>query len=149
MKIFMGLLVTSRGCCKGVIVQRIMTPKGFLTNGQSLLRIKWDVTGASFHAPRQSNRMYVQTVRQSIYETRQPDDQNTLTRLSIDMKDAPRYPFRGPVTTFSIIKCWVGASNRTHMDCKGHSDAMMSLGKGDVYSYSRNKKLNTKSSTES
>ena len=35
------------------------------------------------------------------------------------------------------------------MDCKGHSDAMMSLGKGDVYSYSRNKKLNTKSSTES
>ena len=40
---------------------------------QSCLSRKGDVTDASIHAPRQSNFTYVQTVRRSIYETRQPE----------------------------------------------------------------------------
>ena len=36
-----------------------------------------------------------------------------------------------------------------HMDCKGHTGEMMSLGKGAALSYSEKHKLNTKSSTES
>ena len=35
------------------------------------------------------------------------------------------------------------------MDCKGHTGAMMSLGKGATLSYSAKQKINTKSSTES
>ena len=54
-----------------------------------------------------------------------------------------------PVDTLSIIKWWVDASDGTHMCCKGHTGTMMSLGKGDVSSYSRKNKLNTKISTES
>ena len=42
------------------------------------------------------------------------------------------------IDTFSIIKWWVYAYNRTHMDYKGHNGSMMSLGKGYVSSYSRN-----------
>ena len=44
----------------------------FLCLGHSLLRRKGDITGSSFHEPIQSNSMYVQTVRRSIYYTRQP-----------------------------------------------------------------------------
>ena len=53
------------------------------------------------------------------------------------------------VYTISIIKWWVGASNRTYMDVKGHTDDKMHLGKVDVSIYSRKQILNTKSSTDS
>ena len=39
------------------------------------------------------------------------------------------------VDDLSVIQCWVGASDRTHWDCKGRTGAMMSLGKGAVLSY--------------
>jgi hypothetical protein len=52
------------------------------------------------------------------------------------------------VDNLSVIKWWVDASDRTHMDCKGHSGYAMSLGKGAVVSYSKKQKINTKSSTE-
>ena len=51
--------------------------------------------------------------------------------------------------TLSIIKWWVDASDRKHMDCKGCNGAMMSLVKCYVSSYSRKQKLNNKISTES
>ena len=48
-----------------------------------------------------------------------------------------------------IIEWFVDASDRTHMDCKGHTGAYMTLGKGAVTSMSTKHKINTKSSTES
>ncbi len=53
------------------------------------------------------------------------------------------------VADLSIIKWWVDASHLTHEDMKGHTGAMMSLGKGAVLSYSWKHKINVKSSTES
>ena len=73
MKIFRDLVVPGGGCCKGIIIQLIMTPTGVLPNGQLCLRIKGDVTGASIHAPIHSNSMYVQKIRPSIYNTRLPE----------------------------------------------------------------------------
>jgi len=51
----------------------------------------------------------------------------------------------------AIIKWWIDGSHNVHPDYRGHTGAIMSLGKGAaaVASYSRKHKLNTKSSTES
>ena len=67
------LVVPIRVRHKGIILQGIMTPTGVLPNGQSCLRRKVDATGASIHAPRQSNSTYVKTFRRSIYKTRRPE----------------------------------------------------------------------------
>jgi len=48
-----------------------------------------------------------------------------------------------------VIRWWVDASHMMHMDSKGHTGVMISLGKGVALSYSEKHKLNTKSSTES
>ena len=48
----------------------------------------------------------------------------------------------------NMIKWWVGASYGVHWDCKGHTGAMMSMGKGYIVNVSRKHKLNTGSSTE-
>ena len=53
------------------------------------------------------------------------------------------------VENLNSIKWWIDASDRTHMDMKGHSGYGMSFGKGAVLSYSQKQKINTKSSTES
>jgi len=50
--------------------------------------------------------------------------------------------------SISIIKWWVDTSDRTHMDCKGHSGYAMSLGKGIVVSFLKKYKLNAKSTME-
>ena len=52
------------------------------------------------------------------------------------------------VNNMSVITCFVDASDRTHINCKGHTGAYMALGKGAVISMSIKHKINTKSSTE-
>jgi hypothetical protein len=47
------------------------------------------------------------------------------------------------------VNWWVDASFATHPDMRGHTGAMMSLGKGAAYASSTRQKLNTRSSTES
>ena len=47
-----------------------------------------------------------------------------------------------------VIKWFVDGSHNTHYYCKGHSGAMMVMGCGDISSYSRRIKVNTRSSTE-
>ena len=69
---FRALVVPGGDCHKGIILQGIMTPMVVLTNGQSCLRRKGGVTGASVNALRQRNSLYEQTSRRSIYETRRP-----------------------------------------------------------------------------
>ena len=49
----------------------------------------------------------------------------------------------------SILKWWIDASHNVHMDCRGHTGTVFSLGKGAALSSSNKQKLNTKSSTES
>ena len=47
-----------------------------------------------------------------------------------------------------LIQWYVDASYATHKDCKGHTGAMMTLGRGAVISMSRKQKTNARSSTE-
>ena len=50
--------------------------------------------------------------------------------------------------SLSMIRWWVDASYRVHWDCKGHTGAMMAMGKGALVNIARKHKLNTGSSTE-
>ena len=50
--------------------------------------------------------------------------------------------------SLSMIRWWVDASYGVHWDCKDHTGAMMSMGKGVAVNISRKHKLNTSSSTE-
>jgi len=52
------------------------------------------------------------------------------------------------VDNLSVIKLWIDAPDRTHMDCKGHTGYAMYFGKGAMVSYLRKQKINTKRSTE-
>ena len=50
---------------------------------------------------------------------------------------------------FCIIKWWVDALDGVHLDNKGHTGAIISIGKGTMVNISRKHKLNVGSSTES
>ena len=50
--------------------------------------------------------------------------------------------------SLNMIRWWVDASYGVHCDCKGHTGAIMSMGKGATVNISRTHKLNTGSSTE-
>ena len=49
----------------------------------------------------------------------------------------------------NVIRWWVDASYGVHWDCKGHTRAMMSMGRGALVNISRKHKMNIGSSTES
>ena len=70
LKTFRDLVVPGGGRRKGTINQGILMPTGVLPNGQSFLRRKGGVMGASVHVPIQRNSKYKQMVRWNIYETR-------------------------------------------------------------------------------
>ena len=53
------------------------------------------------------------------------------------------------VDTMYVIKCWADAPHHTHMDCRGHTGAMASLGKGSAVSYPGKHKINKKISMDS
>ena len=73
LKIFRALTDTGRVFCKGVIIKGRQQPSGLPVIGQSWLGGKGDATGASVHAPRQSNVPYGQIVRWYIYNNRCPE----------------------------------------------------------------------------
>ena len=50
--------------------------------------------------------------------------------------------------SLSMITWWGDASYGVYWDCKGHTGAMMSMGKGALVNIARKHKLNTGSSTE-
>ena len=50
---------------------------------------------------------------------------------------------------FNIIRWWVDDSYGVHWEFKGHTGAMMSMGRGALVNISRKNKMNTGSSTES
>ena len=52
------------------------------------------------------------------------------------------------VEDLSTIRWYVDASYTVHPDCKGHTGAVMTLGKGATTSFSTKQKVNVRSSTE-
>ena len=52
------------------------------------------------------------------------------------------------VDSMNTVHWYVDALYRAHMDLKGHTGMMMTLGRGDIISFSLAQKLNVKSSTE-
>ena len=47
-----------------------------------------------------------------------------------------------------IYKWWIDAAYEVHNDMRSHTGGVLSIGKGAIGIYSRNQKINTKSSTE-
>jgi hypothetical protein len=76
------------------------------------------------------------------------DDWSKLKRLLRYIRDTIYMPLILRADSINIIKLWVDASYATHGDCRGHTGATMSLGRGSVIVMSKKQKLNTKSSTE-
>jgi hypothetical protein len=76
------------------------------------------------------------------------DDWGKLKRLLSYIRGTVYMPLILKADSLSIIKWWVDASCATHGDCRGHTGAMMPLGRGSIIGISRKQKLNTKSSTE-
>jgi hypothetical protein len=76
------------------------------------------------------------------------DDWNKLKRLLEYIHGTIYMPLILRADSLSIIKWWVVASYATHGDCRGHTGAMMSLGRGSIIGMSKKQKSNTKSSSE-
>jgi hypothetical protein len=76
------------------------------------------------------------------------DDWTKLKRLLTYIRATIYMPLILRADSISIIKWWVDASYATHGDCRGHTGATMSLGRGSIIGMSKKQKLNTKSSTE-
>ena len=76
------------------------------------------------------------------------DDWGKLKRVLKYLKGTMHMKLTLTVDNMNTIKWWVDASYGVHMDCKGHTGMMMSLGRGAAMSFSRGQKLNTRSSTE-
>jgi hypothetical protein len=76
------------------------------------------------------------------------DDWNKLKQLLKYIRGTIYMPLILRADSLSIIKWWVDASYTTYGDFRGHTGAMMSLGRGSISGMSKKQKLNTKSSTE-
>lgn len=76
------------------------------------------------------------------------DDWGKLKRVLKYLNGTRRLHLTLTVDSLSSIKWYVDGSHQIHDDCRGHTGALMTMGKGAVASSSRKQKINTKSSTE-
>ena len=76
------------------------------------------------------------------------DDWGKLKRTLRYLKGTRHMKLTLTIDNLSTICWWVDASYGCHMDLKGHTGMMMSLGGGAAMSFSRGQKMNVKSSTE-
>ena len=76
------------------------------------------------------------------------DDWGKFKRVLKYLKGTRHMKLNLTVDNMNTVSWWVDASYGVHMDCKGHTGMMMSLGKGAAMSFSRGQKLNVKSSTK-
>jgi hypothetical protein len=76
------------------------------------------------------------------------DDWGKLKRLLQYLKGTLHMPLILSADSMMMPRWWVDAAFAVHDDCKGHTGAGMSLGRGMAMSYSWKQKINTKSSTE-
>ena len=81
---------------------------------------------------------------------RAPDehDWNKLRRLLKYLKGTMYMKLTLSVDNMNTIHWYVDAAYGAHMDLKGHTGMMMTLGRGATMSFSRGQKLNVRSSTE-
>ena len=77
------------------------------------------------------------------------DDWGKLKRVLKYIRGTLYLPLTLEIDDMRLISWWVDASFAVHPDCKGHSGAMMSMGRGAIMAMSKKQKINTKSSTES
>jgi hypothetical protein len=82
---------------------------------------------------------------------REPDEDDwlKLKRLMRYIRGTIHMPLILRAESLNVIKWWVDASFATHDNCRGHTGATMSMGKGSVIGMSKKQKINTRSSTES
>jgi hypothetical protein len=76
------------------------------------------------------------------------DDWAKLIRVLKYLNGTRRLHLRLRVDSLSHIIWYVDGSHQTHDDCRGHTGALMTLGRGAICSSSRKQRINTKSSTE-
>ena len=76
------------------------------------------------------------------------DDWGKLKRVMKYLYGTRRLKLRISIDNLSFVKWWIDGAHNVHWDLKGHTGAIMRLGKGALASYSRRHKLNTRSSTE-
>jgi hypothetical protein len=77
------------------------------------------------------------------------DDWSKLKRLLRYIRCTIHLPLILRADSLNVIKWWVDASFATHDNCRGHTGATMSLGRGSIIGMSKKQKINTRSSTES
>lgn len=76
------------------------------------------------------------------------DDYKKLARVIKYLRSCPHLPLTLEADSMSVVKWWIDASFAVHPDMKSQTGAVMSLGKGAVYSSSKRQTLTTPSSTE-
>ena len=76
------------------------------------------------------------------------DDFKKLGRCLQYLRDSKHLSLTLEAEDMTVIQWWVDASFATHPNCRSHTGATLSFGKGSVYSMSSKQKLNTRSSTE-
>ena len=76
------------------------------------------------------------------------DNFKKLGRCLCYLRDSRHLSLTLEADAMNVIQWWVDASFATHPNCRSHTGATLSFGKGSVYSMSSKQKLNTQSSTE-
>ena len=77
------------------------------------------------------------------------DDWGKVKRVLQYLRATMSMPLNLTVDNLQCTRWFVDASHGVHDDCKGHTGAGMTLGRGAAISFSRKQKINTRSSTES
>jgi hypothetical protein len=77
------------------------------------------------------------------------DDWGKVKRVLQYLKWTKSMPLNLSIDNLQYTRWFVDSSHGVHADCRGHTGAGMTLGKGAVMSSSRKQKINTRSSTES
>ena len=77
------------------------------------------------------------------------DDWGKVKRVLQYLLGTKHLPLNLTVDNLQCTQWQVDASHGVHADCKGHTGAAMTLGRGATISFSRKQKINTRSSTES
>ena len=77
------------------------------------------------------------------------DDWGKVKRVLQYLKGTKHLPLNLTVDNLQCTRWQVDASHGVHADCRGHTGAGMTLGRGAIISFSRKQKINTRSSTES
>ena len=76
------------------------------------------------------------------------DDYRKLVRLVRYIRATRHLKLTLEASSMDSIKWWIDAAYGVHMDMRGHSGGMMSMGKGAMASKSNKHKINSRSSTE-